>query len=147
MSEEFVPGQQVCRLACRHMYHAVCWENLTASMTRQGQLSCPNCRGPGRMISVWPYLDPMLVTQADPQNPGMQLPNQLDSASDSLPEPDNGGPEADSAGVDHQTGHFFSEDTLTTREEASASAYPIRTQLADGRPSLIIDPGSVGNLC
>ena len=29
----------------------------------------------------------------------------------------------------------------------SARVYPIRTQLADGRPSLIIDPGSVGNLC
>ena len=25
--------------------------------------------------------------------------------------------------------------------------YHIRTQLPDGRPSLIIDPGSVGNLC
>ena len=27
------------------------------------------------------------------------------------------------------------------------SAYPIQTRLQDGRPSIIIDPGSVGNLC
>ena len=95
------------------------------------------------MISVWPYLDPMIVTQADPQNPETQVPNQLDGSSDLSPEPDSGGQEADAAGDDH----YFSEDTLTTQGEVSASVYPIRTQLADGRPSLIIDPGSVGNLC
>ena len=27
------------------------------------------------------------------------------------------------------------------------SAYPIQTRLEDWRPSIIIDPGSVGNLC
>ena len=27
------------------------------------------------------------------------------------------------------------------------AAYPIQTRLKDGRPSVIIDPGSVGNLC
>ena len=27
------------------------------------------------------------------------------------------------------------------------AAYPIQTKLKDGRPSIIIDPGSVGNLC
>ena len=27
------------------------------------------------------------------------------------------------------------------------SAYPIQTRLQDGRPSIIIDPGSVGDLC
>ena len=102
------------------------------------------------MIAVWPYLDPRIVTQADPQNPGTPVPNQVEDDNDQLPElisgSSSGGQEADAAGDDHQTGHYFSEDVLTTRGEVSASAYPIRTQLADGRPSLIIDPGSVGNL-
>ena len=120
------------------MFHAACWASLTVSMARQDQVPCPNCRGPGRMISVWPYLDPRMVTQADPQNPGTQVPNQLGTESDPLPEPttgpSSGGQEADAAGDDHQTGHYFSEDVLMTLGEASASAYPIRTQLADGRP-------------
>ena len=32
-------------------------------------------------------------------------------------------------------------------DEPIPIAYHIRSQLADGRPSILIDPGSVGNLC
>ena len=33
--EEFTHGQQVCRLTCRHMFHAACWEGLTVTMARR----------------------------------------------------------------------------------------------------------------
>ena len=36
--EEFVPEQRVCRLSCRHMYHAGCWEDLSTNRARQGHL-------------------------------------------------------------------------------------------------------------
>ena len=77
------------------------------------------------MISAWPYIDRAVVTQRDPQGSGEQVRNLLSDSS--------GSQEADA--VDE---NFFTEDSL---------GYHIRTQLADGRPALIIDPGSVGNLC
>ena len=81
------------------------------------------------MIAVWPFIDADLVTQRDPQNESAQVSNQMSDNS--------GRQEADA--VDEQTrSSYFSEDAL---------GYHIRTQLPDGRPSLIIDPGSVGNLC
>ena len=44
------------------------------------------------------------------------------------------------------TSYFVEGLSLGVSQEPS-SVYHIRTALADGRPSLIIDPGSVGNLC
>ena len=79
--EEFEHGQRVCRLTCRHMFHAACWENYLRHSA--DSVSCPNCRGPGRMIAVWPFIDPGLVTQVDPQNASEQVPNLLSSDSGS----------------------------------------------------------------
>ena len=40
------------------------------------------------------------------------------------------------------------DDALyATHDQAEDTAYHIRSQLPDGRPALLIDPGSVGNLC
>ena len=49
-------------------------------------------------------------------------------------------------------GRVSSEGVVSHSVELSShireySAYPIQTRLKDGRPSIIIDPGSVGNLC
>ena len=63
--ETFQHGQLVCRLSCRHMYHAACWDraqqdyNTTPSMPR---LNCPNCRGAGTVIAAWHYIDSERVT-------------------------------------------------------------------------------------
>ena len=81
------------------------------------------------MIAVWPFLDPSLVTQRDPQNSAEQVPNLMNDSSERQ--------EADAA-ANKANSSYFSEDS---------PGYHIRTQLPDGRPSLIIDPGSVGNLC
>ena len=45
------------------------------------------------------------------------------------------------------SGSQSAEAVESTFYTDSALGYHIRTQLADGRPSLIIDPGSAGNLC
>ena len=127
----------VCRLTCRHTFHAACWASYIAHSADQEHVSCPNCRDPGRMIASWPYIDHALVTQEDPQGTGGQVPNLLESEDDTLPDEyaSGGSQEADAA--DEPSELFFTE---------GSPGYHIRTQLADGRPSLIIDPGSVGNL-
>ena len=76
--EEFEHDQQVCRLTCRHMFHTSCWEAFTSHSVSQSQIACPNCRGPGRMIAVPPYIDSTLVTQGHPPDSGEQVPNMLD---------------------------------------------------------------------
>jgi len=68
------------------------------------------------LIAIWPYIDEELVTQRDPNNPGLQMPNELDETA-SAPA-------------------FFSDE----------KNYHIKTQLVDGRLSLILDIGSPGNL-
>ena len=85
------------------------------------------------MIASWPYIDHALVTQEDPQGTGGQVPNLLESEDDTLPDEyaSGGSQEADAA--DEPSELFFTE---------GSPGYHIRTQLADGRPSLIIDPGS-----
>ena len=45
--EEFEHGQEVCRLTCRHMFHAACWETYVSHSVDEEYMSCPNCRGPG----------------------------------------------------------------------------------------------------
>ena len=49
------------------------------SSTRRNRAVCPNCREVSYITAMWPYLDPRLVTQADPRNPGVQVPNYLES--------------------------------------------------------------------
>ena len=39
--EEFEHGQQVCRLTCRHTFHASWWESFTTHSVSQSQISCP----------------------------------------------------------------------------------------------------------
>ena len=147
--ENFADGERVCRLACRHMFHKTCWE-LFSSSTRtivdpvNGHTpvempdSCPNCRGAGTMIAVWNYIDASRVTQVIN---GQQVPNDLETTADmyhigtpmAVPTPPSPLPSYNS----HRGPVFLS----------MSPSYPIQTSLADGRPSIIIDPGSVGNLC
>ena len=81
------------------------------------------------MLAIWPYINPTLVTQIDPQGSGEQVPNSLES--------DNGTTRGEHASSGSQPAdaadeHFYAE---------GSPGYHIRTQIADGRPSLIIDPG------
>ena len=111
------------------MFHAACWETYVSYSVDEEYMSRPNCRGPGRMIVVWPFIDSSLVTQRDPQNSAEQVPNLMNDSSERQ--------EADVA-AEQANSSYFSD---------ASPGYHIRTQLPDGRLSLIIDPGSVGNLC
>ena len=105
---EFAEGERVCRLVCRHAFHASCWDSYQRHQgSIQGGDECPNCRGAGRIVAVWQYLDPERISQGRP------TPR------------------------DHPMSSYFMD---------TENVYHARTRLVDGRPSLLIDPGSVGNL-
>jgi len=147
--EAFNHGQRVCRLSCRHMFHAACWEraqhshNATAG---QPTLGCPNCRGAGTIIAVWDYIDPERVTQVIG---GLPAPNLLESSASfhSLVTPPSGAVTPRSARS--VTGSVRGESQMAAPSTyyAGTHAFHIQTRLPDGRPALIVDPGSVGNLC
>ena len=90
------------------------------------------------MIAAWPYIDHDLVTQGDPQTAGAQVPNLLESEDDTLPDEHASGGSQEADAADEPSELYFIE---------GSPGYHIRTQLADGRPSFIINPGLVGNLC
>ena len=134
-SEEYASGQRVLRLRCGHVFHAHCWERYHRSvLTRDsqdsdtppsGDMRCPNCRGPAHIIAIWKYIEIETPTQ---QIGGVQAENLLGTPEGEL--------HVDHLAVfDHPSSH-----------ESRLSNYHINTRLRDGRPSIIIDPGSVGNL-
>jgi hypothetical protein len=51
-AEQFHHGEQVCRLVCRHLFHAECWGNyLTATNATHGlRADRPNCRCAGTLF-------------------------------------------------------------------------------------------------
>jgi hypothetical protein len=208
-AEAFVHGEQVCRLVCRHVFHAGCWDNyLTATNRLNGtRADCPNCRGAGTLVAVWPFIGEHMITQEIFRLNGqiMQTPNQLGqlgtgilhtgllfgpnaaqtqdfdiaspretggAAGSNTPpvvpnvhqeipwnnflspevaaaEPDQG-PAHDQMDDDEpDTGayaHVEHEDDDGSHSTEVAPLFHVQTRLADGRPSLLIDPGSVGNL-
>jgi len=142
---------------------------------RSPRLNCPNCRGAGTLISVWHYIDENIVTQS--LTGGLQAPNLLESgvAMHSMTTPPGVLPTSLSAPTTPRltprsararpSSSAPTTPRLTPRAEPSAPGSPtssaygsfytethnptfhIQTRLPDGRPSLIVDPGSVGNLC
>ena len=192
-SDEFVQGDRVCRLSCRHVFHTQCWEraqrhNNTPSSTPTGPLTCPNCRGAPTIIAIWNYIDADLITQ----NVGghiapslLETPNtqRFDVTASGMVTPPTprsadyegyeigggvGNHEAASSHSDHR-GRRTDDDDDEIMEElrraealdmafpglaprSYSSSYPsfvahAQTRLADGRHSVIVDPGSVGDLC
>ncbi len=189
-AEAFDHGESVCRLVCRHIFHASCWDNyLTATNSLSGtRADCPNCRGAGTLVAVWPFIGQHLFTQEIGHINGqmMQTPNQLESQAQSfsIASPRNTGG-ASSSGAPPVFPHFHQEtpwnafllpeavDTdlaqapaqdQMNEDDPDTGAYAhvehdddddlttitplfhVQTRLADGRPSLLIDPRSVGNL-
>ena len=141
-TQQFVHGERVCRLSCRHMFHAACWEsfqthhNALPDMPFQLRPDCPNCRGAGSIIAIWRYVDENLVTQVVH---GQEVANELDlhASVHQINSPRGTSPshtprsgEWNYPVVDSETLHYHAD-----------------TRLADGRPCLLLDIGSVGNLC
>ena len=57
-------GGRMVRLRCRHMIHSACSEgrwvsyNPSRLLMQSAERLYPNCRGPGPIIAVWPYIAP-----------------------------------------------------------------------------------------
>jgi len=145
----FEAGERVCRLRCRHMFHAACWENLLTQATRD---ECPNCRGAGTLISIWHYVDPTLITQHTPEG---QVPNELEAGAEiyQIDTPGRRTPVSNHDGDGTPRSGIPSDITTymcgayVGDESRPPGVFHVQTRLPDGRPSLIVDPGSVGNLC
>ena len=104
-----------------------------AQQRRQFALSCPNCRGSGTIIAVWDYIDSSRITQTIN---GHEVPNLLTNGASfhhiaTPPSPRS----------------VHSTTTPPEQVMFTGPIYHIQTRLSDGRQSIIVDPGSVGNLC
>ena len=80
-------------------------------------MCCPNCRGPDTVVAIWNYISIDVPTQ---RVGGVPADNLLPN------------------------GH--AGDAHLAVFGTSSSIYHIDTRLRDGRQSIIVDPGSVGNL-
>ena len=205
----FAPGNRVCRLRCRHIFHATCWNEYHnhADASRAFRGDCPNCRGRGDVIAIWNYIDPNLVTQYLPDGTGRQVSNDMavDQSvelttprsvateypfdtpdSHASPTPTFGTPNppvsaweemhrmSGTASTSTYTGSFHgivlpntywdAQDWIASSGFGSPSgrylippsaappagqenrSYHLETRLPDGKPALLLDIGSVGNL-
>ena len=153
-------GERVCRLVCRHTFHKNCWDRymhtvLNAPITDEPRFgaSCPNCRGSGAVIAEWNWVGTTVPTQITAD--GQEVPNDLyrNTQEYAIGTPSDArtpaaSPFGSPAGNDDQLPDFIGLSVaMGTGLESSTSAFHIHTRLTDGRPSVIIDPGSVGNLC
>ena len=108
-------------------------------------IACPNCRGAGIVQAVWRFIGDGPATQ---QVGGTTAGNLLEATSfyhrmdtprsqeDVQPTP--GG---------HPVSYGPAPDVPDPALFVNNHSYHIQTRLANGQPSLLVDPGSVGNLC
>ena len=145
--EEFRPRDHVCRLECGHTFHAICVGEAAMHsnvMSDAGlMLECPNCRRTTQARSSWFY----------PDLPSVPAPSPVDEPTT----PNNSGPSAAADSEEFRTPpeHAFpwrpveshnTSDSAAGERPASESAYHSNVRLSDGRPGLLVDPGSFGNL-
>ena len=163
-TERFEHRQSVCRISCRHMFHADCWDAYlyNANSRRVPQASCPNCRGAGTLVANWRYIGEEFYTQQLVGSQQAENMLELFAEHHTLYTPrsqvegylDVGGCE-DSVPTQTQTVSQPAawEDVtdfsavIQQQYDKIPHAYHIQTRLTDGRPALIIDLGSVGHLC
>ena len=132
----FQHGEVCCRLQCRHIFHAECWTRAMHTANARSDEphvfmadTCPNCRSSEtNIIAVWNWIS---RTGPPTQDVDGTVPRNHLTTDDQT----HGSQTR--ARSWNPLRHLFS----------SESSYHIQTQLADGRPAILVDPGSVGNLC
>ena len=69
----FVAHERVCRLPCRHMFHYDCWERYVlhhrATPHARPVPDCPNCRGSGRLVAIWRFIEAFDLATPAPSTP------------------------------------------------------------------------------
>ena len=160
-TERFDEGERVCRLRCRHMFHSACWERVMRIAGTRNEASgnpfrddCPNCRGQGAMIAVWEYVDPDLLRQRIDYGDDPQIPMIAQHGAPLEPPPSHFGitPPGSGASTPRRSvspagSHRGPSSFPVVDTDTALPTYHALTRLADGRPALLVDPGSVGNLC
>ena len=123
----------------------------SSSYNPRSQFECPNCRGPGTVIAVWHYIDENRVTQ---EVGGQRAEHLLESTAVrySLSGGDIVTPPSQPSTPRSDTPFSIVQPPLFQGEPGSSTMYShdhfhIHTQLPDGRQSILIDPGPVGNMC
>ena len=79
--QDFLAGEAVCRLRCRHMFHTYCWNYYRDANFRH---PCPICRGRGERVAAWRFIEPTVPTQVGAN--GTEVTNDLPTGADT-PEP------------------------------------------------------------
>ena len=148
--EQFEHAELVWRRACRHMCHNQCWEHCQRAAAANGTLSqnhvCPNCRGVATLIASWRYVDERRVTQTIDRE---EIPNLIGMFAEQC---DIKSPEVACHKIqEYLEGESCNGEPKMWRPRPSSQedhrVCHFQTRLADGRQALIVDAGSVGNLC
>ena len=146
---DFQHGEHVCRISCYHVFHTECWNRMFrhADGERRSAVHCPNCRAPGvDLIAMWPW-----ISRSSPitQNVEGIIPSNGYIPPHSPRPTPSGSADAQALASPSQPPGSPSPIlyTETYGDNDQGSAYHIQTQLPDGRPAILVDPGSVGNLC
>ncbi|CAE7308690.1 RE2, partial [Symbiodinium pilosum] len=169
---EYTAGDQVCRLSCGHIFHALCigehcqhsavFDDISDDMS----LQCPNCRAgvtisrswrvPGPTRTASGDTDPAAGSSYDPSTSQHHLASPevtrpLDSEEEFLSPMDEQQHISGDAAypwwpVPDVHASTSSEDQGKPSTESSAQAYHSSVKLSSGKVGLLVDPGSYGNL-
>ena len=152
------------------MFHGECWQNYMLANSAEAHVECPNCRGVGTLIAIWNFIAPtgtptqpgaenLLTAETTPVGGGAPLvlltPRSVttefdwitpESRPDYLPETYF----PSWAATDDESSMWAASSTLSLNNvpmpPVQARSYLAATELQDGRLSLLLDLGSVGNL-
>ena len=165
---EFIPGDQVCRMSCGHVFHCLCIGELatmgTATFADSGEMcvECPNCRSMVSTQRAWRYptLPQAEESPADPA--GTEQPRAVSPADDqegAMSEaPSPRGTEVSTPDAQPEVEEFMSPmemypwwpvpEPVPAASQAQSQEGPTTASSyhSNGRVGLLVDPGSYGNL-
>ena len=79
---DFIGGDSVMRLVCRHVFHTECWRNYETS-TRLTLMRCPVCRGSSRIAARYTFIAPPRTAATPPPPAPAETPHSPEPASSS----------------------------------------------------------------
>ncbi|CAE8605145.1 unnamed protein product [Polarella glacialis] len=143
--EDFSDGEAVLRLVCRHCFHIDCWNHMLSTYDEE-DMECPNCRGSARVITRFRFLAPDVVSYE--RTPVRQASASHHNMTTGSTPRHSQLPSRDSSPA--SSGYVSTSSTVLPWWPASAtdvtSVLHSATRLADGRMSIVVDPGAWTNL-
>ena len=160
----FEQGDDVLRVSCDHVFHALCFSELMQHSAEDG-VQCPNCRAPCTAVSTWLYMIPLASTanvgtatasaedpeQANAVNTPVPTEDGWDSEEEPFhsPQPSPHEDEEEDGGRPRQSFAWWPVPRHRSGphagEPVAEATYHSQVRLRQGM-GLLIDPGSYGNL-